>query len=726
MKNSPTSVHFSTGTTRYDNVPTQRVVTCFDEFEKYIFANRSQRKGQSYFCGPLAAGPHDDPVKYPGIDHYRLARNALPRSFLATDEDWYSDANAFHDLFEFFKQFRGFGYTTRKHQDNAPRTRSVFELDRPVDRDEGKVLGAALGAFIHSNIGEGRVKLDDTVYRNEQPIFLPGTQAEAFHFDGKPVDVDQILLSFGSAQAKAASIKSKRKKNAPSNGKLWVSKDVVPTSYSKLTPHSIEMVLGSISCDNEPDWFKVACALARAYGESGRIYFERFSRGDYRGTPYPTFDQLEVYAEYDRALRELAIRPTGYGVRHLIRMAGLKHQDVDFDDVPMAQAAPASVPLQLPFIRNNRPLQIAENLKTVLDHHRVVVRYNQIAKDCEVLIPGFACVADESSNASMAKVTDLAIKAGMTSARVPEIVFSMAAQNVYCPVQTYISSKVWDGSSRFNQFVGQLVISRSKFAQFLVRKWLIQAIAAAYKPNGIANAGVIVLTGPQAEGKTRIFKDLTSGVPRAFLEGATLDPANRDSVMAVVRHWIVELGEIDATFKRSDLAQLKAFITRQEDVLRRPYAPRESSYPRRTVFAGTVNDYGFLHDLTGNRRFWPIEVQSISRDPTIDYQQLWAEVKTWYDAGETWYLERREVNALAHYSERFLVLDPVVEALLERYDFQNATAWDALLMSEICNKIGIFHPTKAQQMQLASAIKKYNGNQPPRVISGLKRHVVPA
>lgn len=390
------------------------------------------------------------------------------------------------------------------------------------------------------------------------------------------------------------------------------------------------------------------------------------------------------------------------------------------------QTTQASLPLQLPFIRNNRPLQVEENLRAVLNHHGVVVRYNQIAKDCEMWIPGFACVGDEWSNASTSKVTDLAIKSGMSSARIPEIVFSMAAQNVYCPVQAYIMSKAWDGSSRFNQFVGQLFLSRTKFAHLLFRKWLIQAIAAAFHPTGIANAGVIVLTGPQAEGKTRIFKDLTSGVPRTFLEGATLDPANRDSVMAVVRHWIVELGEIDATFKKSDLAQLKAFITRQEDVLRRPYAPRESSYPRRTVFAGTVNDYGFLHDLTGNRRFWPIEVQSITRDPNIDYQQLWAEVKTWYDAGETWYLEKREISALAHYSERFVVLDPVVEMLLEHYDFQNATAWTALLMSEICIEIGISHPTKAQQMQLAAAIKKYNGNQPPRLVKGLKRHFVPA
>jgi hypothetical protein len=391
------------------------------------------------------------------------------------------------------------------------------------------------------------------------------------------------------------------------------------------------------------------------------------------------------------------------------------------------QTTHTSVPLQLPFIRNKRPLQVEENLRAVLNQHRVVVRYNQIAKDCEVLIPGFACVADESSNASMAKVTDLAIKAGMTSARILELVVSLAAQNVYCPVQTYIGSKAWDGSNRFQQFVGQLVIKKkAQVAHVLIRKWLIQAVAAVYEPEGIANAGVIVMTGSQGLGKSRLFKDLASGVERAFLEGATLDPENRDSVMAAVRHWIVELGEIDATFKRSDLAQLKAFITRQEDLLRRPYAKQESRFPRRTVFAGTVNDHSFLHDLTGNRRFWPIEVQSINRDSTIDYQQLWAEVKTWYDARETWYLSAQESRILDRYSEDYLVHDPVVEALLAHFDFRNASAWIPLTMREICDKIGFDKITKHQQMQLASAIKKYNGNQPPRKKNGIKRHIVPA
>jgi putative DNA primase/helicase len=74
-----------------------------------------------------------------------------------------------------------------------------------------------------------------------------------------------------------------------------------------------------------------------------------------------------------------------------------------------------------------------------------------------------------------------------------------------------------------------------------------------------------------------------------FLEGQTLNPAEKDSVLTAVSHWIVELGELDATFKKADIAQLKAFVTKTSDKVRRPYALKDSSFPRRTVFAGTVN-----------------------------------------------------------------------------------------------------------------------------------------
>ena len=340
-------------------------------------------------------------------------------------------------------------------------------------------------------------------------------------------------------------------------------------------------------------------------------------------------------------------------------------------------------------------------------------------------MPGLQCVVDESNNTALTKVTDLAIKSGMTANRVPEMLDALASENPYCPVRQFIDFKPWDGVDRFNEFTAQIQYNNVTFATLLIRKWLIQAVAAAYEDQGIANAGVLVLTASQGMGKTRLFKDLTAGIPGVFLEGQTLNPADKDSVMSASSHWVVELGELDATFRKADIAQLKAFITKSTDTLRRPYARRDSIFPRRTVFAGTVNDFLFLHDPSGNRRFWPIAVDSITRDESIDYQQLWAQVKTWYANKESWYLDSNELNLLNQYSETFMVSDPDVESLLSRFPFVGCTIWKRMKMNDICAQIDLFKPTKGQQMRLAEAIRKYNGGQKPYQSSGVKLHVVP-
>lgn len=506
-------------------------------------------------------------------------------------------------------------------------------------------------------------------------------------------------------------------------------------SYARLTNASIVNVLSKIDCFDEPKWHDVSNALARVYGESGRNYFERFSKGDYWTKQYSEFDAAEVNAKYDRSLTELSSRPDGYGILHLVELAGLTIDDVEFEDEqPCIQMMPnghlltqlGSAVMAFPFVgRNKRPQQVSENLQVVLLANSIIARYNQITKRPELLIPGLRCAKDESDNTSLTVATDLAIKAGMTAHRIPELIDAIAAQNPYCPVQTYIDSKPWDGVSRFAQFTGQIVCSNPTFTNFLWRKWLIQAVAAAYEQRGIANAGMIVLTGNQNVGKTTFFSAMTTGIEGVFLEGQTLNPADKDSVLSAVSHWIVELGELDSTFKKADIAQLKAFVTKNKDTVRRPYARKDSSFPRRTVFAGTVNDFQFLHDITGNRRFWPIDVDSITMDLTLDYQQLWAEVKTWYESGEKWFLNKQELDNLTQYSEQFMVNDPDIEALLVKYPFTGCTQWKPELMRDICRRLLIDNPTKAQTMKLANAIRKYNGGQKPQNTNQGGRHFVP-
>ena len=59
-----------------------------------------------------------------------------------------------------------------------------------------------------------------------------------------------------------------------------------------------------------------------------------------------------------------------------------------------------------------------------------------------------------------------------------------------------------------------------------------------------------------------MFKRLANYDEGWLLAGATLNPSDKDSVNQAVSHWIFELGEIESTFKKSDIDQLKAFVTK--------------------------------------------------------------------------------------------------------------------------------------------------------------------
>lgn len=710
-------IKYSRGADTFDNTPIQLEAPDFDTFETQILSDRSTAKGKTYFCGPLSFGPHDRPDDFPQDAHYRLKTHAQERRFLAIDHDGFRDRPTFETIYSGLAAFRGFGYETWSSTAQAPRARLVLELNRQVDRAEGIALGAAFDRMLAEKYGGDSFQSDKSVHKNEQQVYSPGINARIFRFEGEPMDVDLLLGTHPPV-------------SQPQVDDEHVTDLASPSRYARLDLDSLIKVLGLIDCAPEPNWHDVSNALARAYGEEGRDIFHRYSKGDFWRTPYQGYDSQEVDQKFNRSLRELEENPDGFGVRRLIEMSGLGYEQLTFED-PNASlvttSAHSAALVTLPDVNTRgRPLQTSDNLEAVLKANRITVRYNQISKRCEYLVPGLSCVADENSNTTLTMITDLAVRNRMTSARVPEMLDALASMNPYCPVQTYIDSKPWDGISRFGQFTGQMKIRHSAFAILLIRKWLIQCVAAAYETEGIANAGVLTLLGQQGIGKTTFIKDLASGVPGTFLEGQTLNPADKDSVMTVAGHWIVELGELDSTIKKADISQLKAFITKTKDTLRRPYARKDSVFARRTVFAGTANDLEVLHDSSGNRRFWPVEVLAISRDRSIDYQQLWAEVKTWYGAGEKWYLDAPQLSQLEQYSEVFMTSDPDVERLLSRYVFAGCTTWKKESMKEICLVLGIEKPTRSQFMKLAAAIRKHNGNQQPVSSNGVKHHFVPA
>lgn len=433
------------------------------------------------------------------------------------------------------------------------------------------------------------------------------------------------------------------------------------------------------------------------------------------GKPVNAFD-LYCYYEHSGDLRS--------AVKAAAKLLGLESQHPQRHDGPVkgdtrkpaeiTQVQQADHVSPLPWTDDKlRPLRHIDNLREICLRLGVTIRYNVFKKYEEIIIPGTAFSMDNEANASLAWLISECSLFKFPIDRVSDFVAVLADENQFNPVARWIESRPWDGQSRLKALCDTIVTKGStQMRDTLITRWMIAAVAAAYLPDGISSPGVLTLQGAQYLGKTKWFKNLVPAELDLTQDGMILKPDDKDSVKQCTSYWIVELGELDSTFRKSDIAQLKAFITKQVDVLRLSYARRESRFPRRTMFFGSVNPREFLHDATGNRRFWTIECDAINHEHGLDMQQVWAEVRELWRSGESYYLSAQEMEALNDHNTDFMAADPIEERLLHELE------WDAPLplwrwtqASTVLIECGIDRPTKSDTMVAGNLIKKQNGNK---------------
>lgn len=218
-----------------------------------------------------------------------------------------------------------------------------------------------------------------------------------------------------------------------------------------------------------------------------------------------------------------------------------------------------------------------------------------------------------------------------------DAILVIAQQKCYHPVREYLNSLQWDGVKRVDSWLPVYVGTKDDpYIRAVGRKVLAAAVARIFHP-GVKYDYTLVLEGPQGVGKSRLVKVLGG----EYSNDISLDPDDKDCIMLMEGRWIIELSEM-ATHRKSEADRLKAFLTRQEDLIRKPYNRTTSEIPRQSIFIGTINPqagFGYLKDPTGNRRFWPVAVGEINVDAIAeDRDQLWAEAVQIYKQGEQLYL----------------------------------------------------------------------------------------
>lgn len=379
-------------------------------------------------------------------------------------------------------------------------------------------------------------------------------------------------------------------------------------------------------------------------------------------------------------------------LRHHEPASEVQEPDLPSDDQPLRAVFPA-VSLK------GNPFDHVANVRFLLDGYRISYRYNEITKEFEYDQPASARSGDHDGETFMSRMISLASLNGVPTRSLHSHLTALAGSSACNPVVDYLEGLGWDGTPRFEQVAGSFTSADPAIASIAFRVFLIQACAAADHAHAVRSSNVrpsfeivLVLVGMQGAGKTKGIRRLLPGALRPYYkEGVILDLQNKDSIKQGTSAWVVELGELDSTFKRSDITNLKAFLSREFDEMRLPYARVASRYERRTVFVGTVNELEFLADMTGARRFIPLYVDRWQLDLSDDeIDQLWAEAWHRYQQGEEWWPTAEEEKLLSENAERYRLRSAVEEKIEGLFDWEagvdlsSRQRWTA---TEICERV---------------------------------------
>jgi hypothetical protein len=371
-----------------------------------------------------------------------------------------------------------------------------------------------------------------------------------------------------------------------------------------------------------------------------------------------------------------------------------------------------------------------ENFLHLLRCYGITVQFNQMKKRPEVFVPGLVSSVENRDAVTLTHLESLLIRHGMSAANASRYILAGADRYRFDPFAQWVDSVAWDGKSRLAEICETVVPDDDyppHFAFKLIHKWLLSIVAATYHGSGFHSRGILTFQGKQGLGKTSWFGRLVT--PLALREeavklGHSWDGGSKDARLSAIGHRIVELGELEGSF-RKELESLKSFVTDRSDKIRPPYGRVASEYPRSTIFGASVNDSSFLIDRTGNSRFWTIAVKRLDYTHDVDMQQLFAELKVQFEAGRPWWLSSDEEETLAGLNQAHEVSSVIADRLAGQLDLERCGQANLprLRALEVLEHIGFDRPTNAQLKEANSALRAVLG--PHRRIRGANYWDVP-
>lgn len=308
---------------------------------------------------------------------------------------------------------------------------------------------------------------------------------------------------------------------------------------------------------------------------------------------------------------------------------------------------------------------------------------------------------------------------GFSTDVIVESVTYVAEENGKNPLVDWLKTVTWDGTPRMDEWLIRAVGAEdTKLNKEMGRRWLVQCIARAFNP-GIKADCVLILVGPQGARKSTTFRLLASD---EYFCDTPMDIGSSNAYMQIHRAWIYEVAELDS-IRRAHNSSTKAFLSAQEDTFRPPYGRKAITLKRHTVFCGTTNKAAFITDMTGSRRYWPVQIGKIDTDwTTKNRAQLWAEAVVAFKNGEKWYLENEAEQQLEEQSSDFRQYDPWHEVIEDFMRVNRGTLSTSEIMTQALS-LEKYQMTRNNEMRVGDIMRQLGFERSRRRIGGQRTYV---
>jgi putative DNA primase/helicase len=602
----------------------------------------------------------------------RKERSVMHRQLVTLDLDF-----AKMDLWDDFTMLYGNAsciYSTHKHSIDAPRFRLILPLDRTVVADEYEAIARRIAGVL------GIDYFDHTTFQPSRLMYWPSTSKDGDWFfnyqDGEWLSADDILASYRDWTDSSEWPVSTResaiiKKGILKQGDPLEKPGVVGAWCRTYSIHeAIEQFLPDVyePCDMDDRYtYKEGSTAAGLVIYDDKYAFSHHGTDPISGKLCNAFDlvRLHKFGLQDDDVRE---GTPSNKLPSYVAMQEYASKDVKVkkqrgsEILDEAKSDFFEVPEEAPEDNGDWMAQLdidkKGNIYSTIDNIAIILMNDPAFKN-NIAFDGFENRAVATRNLPWRKVDhksrflidrdddnlehylEKAYKITSTN-KLEKALSVVYERNLFHPIRNSLNGITWDGEERVdNLMIDYMGAEDSAYVKAVTRKTLVAAVARVFQP-GVKFDYVLTLIGDQGKRKSSLLKKLgkdwfTDTFNLHMLQG-------KEGYEQIRGVWLVEIGEM-AGMAKAEVERIKGFISAQEDRYRMAYGRRVENYPRQCVFFGTTNKPDFLRDQTGNRRFWPVQInpdeaiKNVFKDLTdIEIDQVWAEAVELYRKGESLYL----------------------------------------------------------------------------------------